>query len=185
MLNERSCAVFVAVTSAVFDANVPSLRPPGFPDMSTSCRGGNRLERPHIAELRRRRVVPEQTVAAARHDHRDVDDGIALPEVEIVALDVQLAFLTLAESVQGFVRARLPELLNVVGLLALDSRGLDAPAAGRFGEDRSSAAVGKRDGAVASHHHTKLRRAERDARVGRIERPGRRCGKRGAAAGVD
>ena len=38
---------------------------------------GHRLERAEVAELRERRVVPEDPVAAARDQERNPDDGVA------------------------------------------------------------------------------------------------------------
>ena len=92
----------------------------------------DRRERRDVAELGWRRVVPEQAIASTGDDERDVDDGVSLPEVEVEAFDIQLAFLALTEAVEGLVRIRLPDLLNVVGVGALHRRGHQASAAGGF-----------------------------------------------------
>ena len=57
---------------------------------------GDRHKRPQIAEAREGQVVPEDAVAAARDQERHDGAGVVLPQVEIVALDVDRAELLLA-----------------------------------------------------------------------------------------
>ena len=68
--------------------NVPVVRPPGWPARPQAV-GGDRYERPQVAEAREREVVPQHAVAAARHQERHDDVGVVLPEIEIVALDIE------------------------------------------------------------------------------------------------
>ena len=118
------------------------------------CRGldvderalGHRRERRDVAELRRRCVVPQDAVAAIRHEHRDLDDRVALPEIEVVSLDIEFAFLPLTESEERLAVVRLPELLHVEGLLPLHLGWHNFVAIGRFGEDDVAGRVGERHG---------------------------------------
>ena len=92
---------------------------------------------PEIAEPGERRVVPEDAVAAARHQERNEDLGVVLAEIEVVVLDVEQPLLVLSQTVEGLVGVRLPLLANVGGLLALHGGGgQSAAAALTFGEDR-------------------------------------------------
>src|SRR5690349_17161041 len=131
---------------------------------------GDRLERPDVAEFRRRGIVPEQPVAAAGHDGRDVDDGVALPEIEIVALDIELAFLALAQTVQGLVRVGLPDLLDVMCRLALDLCRFDVAPAARFREDHAAVPIGERDDAVGADCRAELGGDQCYAAAGRLDR---------------
>ena len=91
--------------------------------------GRDGLPRSQVAEARVGRVVPEDAVAAAgdeeRHDHRRV----ALPEIEVVALEVEETELLLAEAVERLAVGRPPLLPDVESLLALHlGRHQGAPA---------------------------------------------------------
>ena len=62
--------------------------------------GRDRRKRPEVAKAGEGRVVPQHPVAAAGDEERDDDVGVALPEVEVVALEIDDAELQLAETVE-------------------------------------------------------------------------------------
>ena len=90
--------------------------------------GGDGGEGAQIAEAGEGGVVPQDAVAARGDEEGHDDVGVVLPEVEVVSLDVGDAELHLAEAVERFIGLRLPALLDVECLFALD--GWRAPACG-------------------------------------------------------
>ena len=135
----------------------------------------NRLERAKIAEAGVGCVVPEDAIAAARHQERHHRGAIVLPEVEIIALDVHQAEMVLDQAVQRLTRGRLPPLPDVKGLHALDLGRLDHAAAGHFGENRASPGVEERNRPGREvHAHLEPRRRQRHRATRRLGCPGRR-----------
>ena len=111
----------------------PSRRTAATPGIDT----GSRRSPNRVNEV----VLPEDAVAAARHQEGDGDRRVVLPEIEVVALDVRDPELVLPEAVERFVLRR-PRLPHVRGLLALHGRGLERPL--RLGDDRRARAVERR-----------------------------------------
>ena len=111
-----------------------------------------------------------QPVAAARHQHRDDDADVVLPEIEVVALDVHEAELLLAEAVERLVGAR-AATAGARGTCARPApprgRGcvLASVRIGRPAESRNrTAPVGARDAHPQrgrSHRHRLRRRGNR------------------------
>ena len=89
-----------------------------------------------------------------------------MPEVEVIALDVECAFLTLAETVEGLAILCLPELLHMEGLLTLDLGGGEAMASGRLRQERAARVVVDQLGVdvvqAAEHRQPRPRRGSAD-----------------------
>ena len=98
-----------------------------------------------IAEAREGEVVPQNAVAAARHQERHDDVRVVLPQVEVVTLDVEDANLPLAEAIERLIGIRLPLLAHMERLLALHLGGRQG--SGLFGQDGFAAGIKKRNGA--------------------------------------
>ena len=152
-------------------------QPAGFAGLVEQHGARHRFRRAQVAKSCQRHVVPQQPVSAARHQHRDDDADVVLPEIEVVTLDVHEAELLLAEAVEGFRRAREPLLAHVERALALHLRG--AEAARRLGENRPAGGVEEPDGARGARDaHPQRGRSHRH----RLRRRGNRP--RGAAAAL-
>jgi len=109
--------------------------PPGWRSASRRFSGGDGGELAQIAEARVRGIVPENTVAAAGDEEGNDDVGVALPEIEIEAAQVDDAELALAEAVERCAGSGVPLLTDVKSLFALDLGGRERAAAGRLGEN--------------------------------------------------
>ena len=70
--------------------------------------GRDRRQLAQIAEARERGVVPQDAPAAAGDQEGDHQRAVVLPEIEVVALEVQQAELVLAEAIERLVRLRGP-----------------------------------------------------------------------------
>lgn len=81
------------------------------------------------ALAREGRVVPKDAVAAAGDQKGHSVGSIVLPEIEIVALDVEQPELVFSQAIQRLIGIRLPLLLHVERLLALYLGGRNDAAA--------------------------------------------------------
>ena len=105
--------------------------------------GGDGLKFAQVAEAREGKIVPQHAVTAARHQKRHDDVRVVLPQIEVLALDVNDADLPLAEAVKRFVGVRFPLLAHVERLFALHFGGRDRPAIGLFGQNGFAVGIEK------------------------------------------
>ena len=90
-----------------------------------------------------------------------------LPQLKIVALDIQDALLLLSQTVERFVRVGLPQLARVESRLILHHRALHHMAARRFRKDGLTGRIHEADAArLPVHPHFQLRRDENQVSVG-------------------
>ena len=133
--------------------------------------GRDRRPGAQIAEPRERGVVPQHTPAAARDEERNDDRAVVLPEIEVVALEIEEPDLVFAEPVQRLALGGRPLLPHVLRVLAHHDSRHDRPAA--LLEQRRAARVEERDPAARQiDARFELRRGERRgaARLGEVER---------------
>ena len=107
-------------------------------------RRGNRLRILQTAEAGARGIIPQDSITAARDQEGHRHLCVALPEIEVVALDVHEAELVLAETVQRLIRIRLPLLAHLPRLLPLYCGGRQHPPARFLGKDALTRCVEER-----------------------------------------
>ncbi len=103
--------------------------------------GGDGHKFAQIAETREGEVVPQNAVAAARHQEWHNDVRVVLPQIEVIPLDIEDANLPLAEAIERLVGIRLPLLAHMKGLFTLHFGRRQGP--GRFSQDGLAAGIGK------------------------------------------
>ena len=137
------------------------MRPPGLARRVEQAGGRDGLPGPQVAEARVGRVVPEDAVAAAGDEEGHDHGRVALPEVEVVALEVEKAQLLLSETVERLAVVFGPLLPHVERPLSLHVRGLERPSAVPLSEHHLAPRVEERDCAGPEiHPDLHLRRGE-------------------------